>query len=339
MPTAKGKTLPRIINMMQLIPITPRWTTAKILQLGLENRGFTVTKRTVERDLVEVADLFGLVSSDSPDGYKWSYSRKRSDIFLPSISAEEALSLQLVEQHLEDYFPKEVFSQLNAIFKKSKDTLVRSKSLHSWPSKIANLPHVLAFKPLNINTEIKSLITQGILEQRKLEITYGNSDSIHLISPIGMVVRDTKLVLICYFYDYEEPRHLLFHRVNSAKLLNETFDTDFDTSKYIQTGAVGILVNAELIDVKLTVKGYAKELFQESVINVSQKVSDEKAFANSITQDDWIDISIQLPHTLELENWLMGLSDQIIVKAPKQLKSRVIRRMIKSLGQYGVEVK
>lgn len=337
MPTAKGKTLPRIINMMQLIPITPRWTTAKILQSGLEDRGFAVTKRTVERDLVEVADLFGLVSSDSPDGYKWSYSRKRSDIYLPSISAEEALSLQLVEHHLEDYFPKEVFSQLDAIFKKSKDTLVRSELLHSWPSKIASLPHVLSFKPLNIDAGIKSLITQGILEQRKLEITYGGSDSVHLISPLGMLIRDTKLVLICYFYDYKEPRHILFHRVNSAKLLTETFDTDFDTLKYAQTGAVGVLVNAEVIDVKLEVKGYVKDLFQESAINESQKVSDENALSKSTTQNDWVSVSIKLAHTLELENWLMGLSDHIIVKAPEQLKARVIRRMIKSLGHYGIK--
>jgi len=336
MPTAKGKTLPRIINMMQLIPITPRWTTAKILQSSLEHRGFTVTKRTVERDLVEVADLFGLVSSDSPDGYKWSYSRKRSDIFLPSISAEEALSLQLVEQHLQDFFPREVFSQLDAIFKKSKDTLVRSQLLHSWPSKIASLPHVLAFKPLNIDTGIKSLITQGILEQRKMEITYGGSDSVHLISPLGMLIRDTKLVLICYFYDYKEPRHLLFHRVNSAKILNETFDTDFNTLKYSQTGAVGILVNAEKIEVKLAVKGYVKELFQESAINASQKINNERTLPDLTTQNDWVDVSIQLPHTLELENWLMGLSDHIIVKAPEQLKARVIRRMIKSLGHYGI---
>lgn len=338
MPTAKGKTLPRIINMMQLIPIYPRWTTAKTLQSGLENRGFKVTKRTVERDLVEVADLFGLISSDSPDGYKWSYSKKRSDIFLPSISAEEALSLQLVEQHLEDYFPKEVFAQLAAIFKKSKDTLLRSHLLHSWPSKIASLPHVLAFKPSNIDADIKSLITQGILEQRKLEISYGNSDSTHIISPLGMLVRDTKLVLICYFYNYKEPRHLLFHRVNSAKLLTETFDTDFDTLKYSQTGAVGVLVNTEVIDVKLKVKGYAKDLFQESVLNDSQEFGREKALFSSTTQDDWVDVFVQIPHTLELENWLIGLSELIIVEAPEQLKARIIRRMIKSLGHYGVMV-
>ncbi|XQF91626.1 hypothetical protein ACOBV8_18680 (plasmid) [Pseudoalteromonas espejiana] len=42
--------------------------------------------------------------------------------------------------------------------------------------------------------------------------------------------------------------------------------------KIPQTGAVGILVNAETIEVKLAVKGYVKELsFQESAINASQK--------------------------------------------------------------------
>ena len=100
---------------------------------------------------------------------------------------------------------------------------------------------------------------------------------------------------------------------------------------------MGVLVNAEVIDVKLEVKGYVKDLFQESAINESQKVSDENALSKSTTQNDWVSVSIKLAHTLELENWLMGLSDHIIVKAPEQLKARVIRRMIKSLGHYGIK--
>lgn len=336
MPTAKGKTLPRIINMMQLIPIYPRWTTAKILQSSLEDRGFSVTKRTVERDLVEVADLFGLVSSDSPDGYKWSFSKQNADTFLPAISAEEALSLQLVEQHLEDYFPKEIFSQLEAIFKKSKDTLLRSDKLQNWPNKIASLPHVLSFTPQNINEDIKTTVTQGILEQKKLKVTYSDTKKTYTINPLGMLVRDAKLVLICTMSDENEPWHLLFHRISQATLLDTKFETNFDAKHYAESGAVGVLVNADLIDIKLSVKGYPRKLFNESLLNNTQAISDELVLANKFTQDYWQEVSIRLPHTLELENWLMGHADDIKVIEPEQLKARVIRRLIKSLNHYDI---
>jgi predicted DNA-binding transcriptional regulator YafY len=64
MPTAKSKTLVRVMSMMQLIPVYPRWTTAKRLLTALDSRGFSVSKGTVERDLVELGDVFSLISSD-----------------------------------------------------------------------------------------------------------------------------------------------------------------------------------------------------------------------------------------------------------------------------------
>jgi predicted DNA-binding transcriptional regulator YafY len=329
MPTAKSKTLVRVMSMMQLIPVHPRWTTAKRLLTALESRGFSVSKRTVERDLVELGDVFSLISSDSPEGFKWSYSKDNAQAFLPAISAGEALSLHLVEQHLKNYLPSSIYSQLDAVFKKSADVLNRSTTVGTWPNKVASLPDGLNFTPVISDENIQSTISQALLEQRKLDICYGDSDKFDTITPLGLIVRDKKLMLICYFYQYDEPRHLLVHRISKSTLLNDKFETDFNANDYLQKNSLGVVVNGEKVVVKMRVRGYAKRLLNENEIHPSQEVQ--------IDDVTWDTVSISLLHTLELENWILSQSQDIQILEPLQLKSRVIRRLLKSIENYDLD--
>ncbi|MBA6224299.1 MULTISPECIES: YafY family protein [unclassified Colwellia] len=329
MPTAKSKTLVRVMSMMQLIPVYPRWTTAKRLLTALDCRGFSVSKRTVERDLVELGDVFSLISIDSPEGFKWSYAKDNAQAFLPAISAEEALSLHLVERHLKNHLPLSVYQQLDAVFKKSADVLNSAARISTWPNKVASLPHGLYLSPVISDENIQSTISQGLLEQRKLDICYGKSVKVHTITPLGLIVRDTKLVLVCYFYQYDEPRHLLVHRVRNAILLNETFESDFNAKDYLKKNSLDVVVNGEKVVVKMRVRGYAKRLLNESEVNASQEIESD--------DDTWDTVTISLLHTLELENWILSQSQDIQIIEPLQLKSRVIRRLLKSIENYDLD--
>lgn len=122
--SAKAKdTLIRIVSMLGLIPLYPRWTTARQLHTALTAKGFDVSKRTVERDLNTISVLFELVDSDSPDGKKWSFNREAKHTYLPSLSLEEALSLKMTQQHLRLFLPANVFATLDALFKKADDVI------------------------------------------------------------------------------------------------------------------------------------------------------------------------------------------------------------------------
>jgi predicted DNA-binding transcriptional regulator YafY len=204
-----------------------------------------------------------------------------------------------------------------------------STTLGTWSNKVASLPDGLNFTPVISDENIQSTISQALLEQRKLNICYGNSDKPHSIKPLGLIVRDKKLVLICYFYQYDEPRHLLVHRISKSTLLNDKFETDFNANDYLHKNSLGVVVNSEKVVVKMRVRGYAKRLLNENEIHPSQEVK--------INDDTWDTVSISLLHTLELENWVLSQSQDIQILEPLQLKSRVIRRLLKSIENYDLD--
>jgi predicted DNA-binding transcriptional regulator YafY len=90
-----------------------------------------------------------------------------------------------------------------------------------------------------------------------------------------------------------------------------------------------VVVNGEKVVVKMRVRGYAKRLLNESEVNASQEIESD--------DDTWDTVTISLLHTLELENWILSQSQDIQIIEPLQLKSRVIRRLLKSIENYDLD--
>jgi len=326
MSAAASNTLVRIFDMMQLIPIYPRWVTAKQILNLLTDRGYQVTKRTVERDLNKFSDVFGLVCSDSPDGYKWSFSRDSNAHFMPSLSTAEALSLELVQTYLNDYLPASVTENLAAIFKKSKDVLNRDMSINQWQNKIAAVSPGFNMQVEQVSVDIKNAMYQGILEQKQVEILYGNNQKTHVIEPLGLVIRDTKLVVVCRYKGFTDIRHILCHRVAEAEVKEQSFTTDFDIKKYVKTGAVSMLLEDEPIELQVQAKGYAKTSFIEGHFKGGK--------IEPIADSSWVNVTVTVPHTMDLERWLQSQAENIKIIGPEHIKQNVLNKLKAGLDNF-----
>lgn len=71
---AQNDTLLRLLHMLRHIPKHPSQVTAKDLHSRLEKDLFKVSKRTVERDLLSLSEVFSLISNESSVPYGWSWS-------------------------------------------------------------------------------------------------------------------------------------------------------------------------------------------------------------------------------------------------------------------------
>ena len=116
-------TLPRQWQMLRMIPRYPQKITAKSLHEKLQADQFDVTKRTVERDLLALSKMFPLVSDERDKPYGWSWSKDAPVFNLPGLSHNEALTLAMVEQHLNNLLPSSTLSQLQPYFKATKQHL------------------------------------------------------------------------------------------------------------------------------------------------------------------------------------------------------------------------
>jgi WD40 repeat protein len=74
-------TMPRQWVLLKLIPKYPKKTSAREILNKLQGEGFDVTKRTVERDLIDLSRQFPIVSDDAvPIGWSWSKDAGNFDI-------------------------------------------------------------------------------------------------------------------------------------------------------------------------------------------------------------------------------------------------------------------
>ncbi|GGF76186.1 helix-turn-helix transcriptional regulator [Alteromonas lipolytica] len=318
--SAKAKdTLIRIVSMLGLIPIYPRWTTARQLHESLQAKGFNVSKRTVERDLNNISVLFELVDFDSPEGKKWSFSREATQTFLPSLSIEEALSLKMTQQHLRLFLPANVFTTLNTLFKKADDVISQQPVYHQWSKKVAVIPPGLDIKTHDITPEINQVIYSGILNNKMIEVTYGKLRSPRKIKPLGLIIRNNKLVIPCIFDGYDDIRMIVAHRIKHAQLTNYSFSEDFDLAAYVASEAPRNLIEGEDILLELKVTGVAATMLKESSIGKKQKLQP--------LDDKWWIFSAQLKHTFELEHWIKGHIDCIQIMQPDSLKKRILAQL------------
>lgn len=73
---SQNDTLLRLLTMLRHIPQHPQQITAKELTERLEADQFEVSKRTVERDLLSLSEIFSLISNERSRPYGWSWSKQ-----------------------------------------------------------------------------------------------------------------------------------------------------------------------------------------------------------------------------------------------------------------------
>ena len=315
MPARKVKSLTRTLAMLKCIPVAPKFLTTNQIHRHLLSIDPDVSLRTVQRDLIELSDIMGLTFGESPEGYKWSFAFDSPNQFIPAISREEALSLKLVKEHLKLYLPSHVYNRLTALFKKSDDVLKKSSETKDWLNLVQPMPQALSFKPTNVKQEFIDSIYQGLLTKSWLKIQYDTKNKTYKIKPLGVIIRDSKLVLVCQYDGFDNMRNLLVHRLKSVEILSQTYQSDFSLKAYIANQAAGVLLKQEKIELTFEAKGYVKNL-NDSELNESQEVS--------LLSDGWVSVKVSVPHTVELENWILSQLHEIRLLGPDFIKQRVL---------------
>jgi predicted DNA-binding transcriptional regulator YafY len=324
MPAAKTKALIRILAELQVIPIYPKWVSSRDIHNHLTSTGIEVTKRTVERDLMELTEIFGLTFGDSPEGYKWSFAYDSPHQFIPALSQDEALSLKMVEEYLHQLLPSQTFEKLTALFKKSDEVLKQSEALSRWPNLIKAIPQALTFTPITLNKEVIDNVYTALLNQQYLTIKYHKKDKSYKIKPVGILVRDQKLVLVCQYDGFDNYRNLLVHRIQEAIVTSQEFETNFNLQEYIDNQAVAVSLSSKKIKLVMEVKGYVKELLCESTLSTTQKI---------IPIDHiWSRVEVEIPYNLELENWLQSQIQHIKILEPEVIREKVIKKLNDALS-------
>lgn len=302
----------RHLTMLRMIPRYPQKITAGNIVTRLEAEGFSVSKRTIERDLQSMSTIFPLASDERNKPYGWSWVADAPAIDLPRLTTSEALTLKLAEQYLVKLMPATMVQYLRPYFKAADQVLSsqeHSTQLARWSDKIAVVLPTQPLLPPKIDKEISAIIDDGLLKEQQLEIAYLNKGESEvktlIVHPLGIILRGQVNYLCCTVFTYKDARLLAIHRIKNAKVLDEQSNRpkDFNLAQYANSGALGF-GNDGLIDITLKFTREAGLHLYETPLSENQVI---------IEEGDRLIVKATVVNNAQLKWWINGFGESVSV--------------------------
>lgn len=314
-------TLMRQWAMLRAIPRHPRRIDAPTIHGRLRDLGMEVSLRTVQRDLNALAETFPLDFDESkPQGWCWRPGAGQLEI--PSMDAHAALTFNLVEEYMQNLLPRSTLSHMSPWFDAAQGVASsQASTVTKWRDKLRVIPHTLNKVPAPIDPEIQATIYNGLFAEKQLQVTYraittGQEAKTYPVHPLGLVVMEQVVYLVCTVKDYKDARFLALHRIDSAELLeaNSARPDSFDIDEFILR-EFGIRLGKEPINLSLRIRGVLAKYLAETPVSADQILTP--------IDDAWTRVEVKVQDTIQLRTWLRSLGPDAVVESPDFLRNQL----------------
>lgn len=284
-------TLFRYLTLLQLIPRTPGRISTPVLLEKLNERGFQIDTRSLQRDLRDKLALhFPLGCDESRKPYRWYFDRD-FHCHLPALDVPQFRDARRLLDGLE------------------------ANGLSQWARRVRAIPNGKALIPAPLEEHVWQRVTQGLLEQLALDVTYlsrsAEAEKRFTLHPQGLVSRHSVTYLLATVNEYTDIRQFALHRIESVSLSETTWrkTPDFDLDDYIQRGAFGYRQSPENVTLVADVSPQVAWLLTETPLAEAQTLT-------PLPDSDWQRLEANVPDDQQTLWWLMGLGANVDVLAP-----------------------
>lgn len=331
----------RNLKLLQAIPRHPAKADVARLHRALENAGYRITRRQVQRDLERLSGSFAIRPDVEKRGYArgWSWDRGAEILALPAMDPRTALMLRLIQQFAPQLLPPTVSDELRPYFRRAEETLKQGKDggLARWNDCVRVVPREMPLLAPKLDGAVARTVYDALLQGKRFIARYASRSAVGKepgdveINPLGLVVRGNVVYLVCTYWNYEDVRQIPIHRIRHAKVLeNDTSrPKGFDLDGYIRSGAF-LYPNGTASGRSMKLKvvfdsGVAAHLGETplSTDQVIERLNDEEVLVTATVQD-----------TQQLEWWLRAFGDAAEVIAPKALRNRMKATLTRAAARY-----
>jgi len=313
-------TLMRQWQMLRLIPRHPSKIATPELILRLADEGFETTQRTIQRDLVRLSGIYPLECDERNKPFGWSWMADANVMDIPGMDSHTALAFWLAGEHLEPMLPKTTLRQMQPHFKTAAnvlDNIPADKGAPAWRDKVRVLHRGPKLKAPAINADVQNQAYDALLRNRRLSVTYNprghEGGKEYEINPLGLVLKDGIIYLVCSMWDYPDIRLLTLHRMREAQVLDKPASTPdgFNLDDYISSGELDFAIGGTIKLKALFSKDAAFHLDERPLSN-DQSITEQP--------DGRMLVTATVQDTSELRWWLLGFGDQVEVVKPVSLR-------------------
>ena len=336
MPGATKDVMLRTWELLTLIPQRVPGKTARQLLEELATRGYSVSKKTVERDLVELSTIFPIAANEASKPYQW-YWMPNAALNLPGVAVTEALSLVLAEDTLQGLMHKSLLAPLQGRLEAAKRLLGQSKGSNhkaGWTEKIRAVPRDFSLRAPPVAPLVLQEVQDALLSDRKLEIQYrslGDAGfSWRCVNPRALLLKGSVMYLLADKKDIgEEPDALVkryaLHRIRAARVGTKTVaGSDFSLKRYMDKDEheVG---HRHGLRVRLKVSADLVKILRETPLSAQQQIK---------TSGADIIVVAAVRNTPALRRWILGHGGAVEVLSPPVLRAAIRDQVRTASAKY-----
>lgn len=317
----------RQIRMLEMIPASPPGITARELHRRLEYRDFEVTKRTVERDLINLSAGLPLVDEQIGKENHWFWAEHADITQFPSMNTQTALTFRLIEDNVSLLLPPGVRSKLQPHFKLARDTLRNEDAapLKRWAERVMVIP---GDQPLIVpepDEIVSKVIHQALFDCKAFLGAYvarnrpPENTKTTIIHPLGIVYRGQVAYLIARRDGEDLVKQFALHRFQSAEFSDKPAQepADFDLHAYIHDGNFEY-PEGQNIQLRLRIFHEVARILEE------RRVSEDQSVETDPNDDqDWRILTATVQETAQLRWWLLSFGDNVEVLGPAHFRDRI----------------
>ncbi len=313
-------TILRYLALLQLLPEKSPGISTSEIQTRLENDNpdYSVTPRTIQRDLEKLSAVFSITCDTQGKTNYWYWNDKSSFTQIPAMSESSALALRLAEEYLSTIMPPATLKSLNPYFNHAKEVL-KSTRLDHWTKKVKIIRRGPELIPPKINQAVHDVVYKALLEGKQIKAIYQgrgkDEPGEYTMSPQGLVVRDGIIYLVASLWSYGDVSHFALQRMKKAELLNEPAQqlAGFSLEKHIEEDKeFSYPVSDRKIKLRLLLEPHIATHLSECRLSEDQTLKPRK--------DGRVLLEATVADTDDLRWWLLGFGDKIEVLSPKSIR-------------------
>lgn len=323
----QSKSMLRQWEMLKLLPQTGSGISAKQLQSTLTDFGFAVSKRTVERDLLALSQVFSLEcnAGSKPYGWRWAAGAVEE---LPDISLTDAISLNLIADTLKPLLPASMTEMLSVKLRKAKEKLVERDD-YAWLSKVKYIPAGLPLNPPKLDRQLLHKLQLAVIQEQQIEVKYqkllDTKPSKLTLHPLAIILRGSVTYIIAKTHTFPDVIRYAAHRFSMVKLLDKKANrSGFELNDYLKSGAMQFGDPSPLTLVA-NIDDVLFRLLSETPLSEQQQLQKTPS---------GYQLKAKVTKSWQLKWWVLSKSQHMEVLKPMAYREEIKTALQQSLSQY-----
>ena len=317
-------TLFRHLAILQMLPRAPHRLATTTIQMKLKEQGYSVTPRSIQRDLEKLSDNFPLLCDRDSKPYRWCYMANYvSD--LPAMDTVTALTLVLAEEAVTGLLPKAASDKISYQFQAARKHLegLHDNGFAQWTQRARAIPNGRALLPADIDSGIWEIITDALLNQYAVDVVYRSrfqgEEKTYILHPQGIVARHSTTYLLALVNDHDDIRQFALHRFRNATASARLFrgQAGFTVKDYIDQGAFGLPVDPAPVRLVARITPAIAWLLTETPLSLEQSLSEPD-------YEGWVQLEATVPNDQQTQWWIMGYGSNIEVLQPEAWRETIL---------------